>query len=330
MEINSLTVGVVFYREKASDLNVFFSYLQCSIDRAIKVLQTNVNFVFVFNDGHNETYLSVLTHLKTEFKFPFKILINEKNNIGQARQMILVHSDTPLVYFTDPDVFQNEESLKNIFSSADLLKENNIIGITGPLEHVFKLRHMNLIFQALSWAGSILQLSFQGVAKQRLLVDHAPTAHLLLNKSKALSVGGFRSQFERFGEDLDFSHRCTILGYAFHFSQSKVIHNQSIPFLLIVEKFFKYGRAQTLVFMENGLIKNRCYRLLPMFLLVLATMVLFAIGFLVEFDKPTYTIVFISTALGLTYLINPPLVYGAGTIYEFFRGFFNSLKKHRI
>ena len=172
-------------------------------------------------------------------------------------------------------------------------------------------------FKILAWISTELQMSFQGTGVQKKLMNHAPTAHLLLDKEKALKMGGFDSHFKRVGEDLDFSHRCTQQGLSFLFTSSTVLHIQNLSLQNAIEKFFNYGRAQARVICRNGFIKARSYRMLPLGLFIFTLLSMILIG-----NRGLNLLVFLGAiVLGL------PLIYGAGTFYEFFRTIFRISKK---
>ena len=258
MNSATLTCGLVIYNE--------FTLVKNLISLVETELKNySFEWIIVLNHENNEIRKEIQIWLNKYFS-DFKIIENPSNNIGQARQKILENSTADLVYFLDPDIEIQPESIQKLLELHQrfLNSDELIIGYGGPNQMISKYPYLSQVFTCFKRVAQLNFLAFQ-IQNHRSLtkVDHLPTCHLLLKKEIALSIGGFSTDFQKVGEDLDFSHRAFIHKFNFIFDpQAKVLHWQNSTIQAWLQKCFQYGIAQIKV-QQRYWPKLRIYRLIP-------------------------------------------------------------------
>lgn len=317
-----ISIGVVFYKESKAEIILFLEHLEAAVANAQCAKGHIEEFIFVQNS--NDEVLNIFLKEKLNYfseKFEFlkiSFIQNTTNNIGLARKLIIDRSSAEWVYLTDPDVLIQRLSLTNLINEIALVKDKKCYGITGTIDQKSSCELLNEVFRVLNWTGRFLHLAFQGSSKKiGSFVDHAPTAHLLLNKSLVHSLGNFSAILKNCGEDLDLTHRATQNDLFIYFGSSQVTHQQNFEFNHAVKKFFDYGQAQAWVFIKNGFCRRRIYRLIP-------AAGVFAI--LAGASIATKVAVKIAVIIFLSVLLLKPQIifmffaittYGLGTVYGF-------------
>lgn len=317
-----ISIGVVFYKESKAELLIFLEHLEAAIVNANRETSQIEELIFVQNskDEALSIFLNERLNYFSKKYVSLKIIFiqNTANNIGLARKLIMDHGSVEWVYLTDPDVLMQELSLTSLINETALIKNKKCLGITGTIDQKSNCELLNEVFKILNWSGRFFNLAFQGSSKKiGSFVDHAPTAHLLLNKSQVKALGNFSAEMKSCGEDLDLTHRATQNDLFIYFGSSRVTHQQNFEFDQAIKKFFEYGQAQAWVFIKNGFCRRRFYRLIPavgIFVLVvgasMATKSAATIGFiaflLVLLLKPQFI-----------FMVSAIISYGLGTVYSF-------------
>ena len=264
-EVNNtyFTIGLVIFDE-IDQIENTISKLNNEINHRIQ--NASVEWIFVLNHPTALLKNAILKKLKLQLP-EFKYFENTENNIGLARNIILQKAKNELIYFTDPDIEHTSNCLKQLINLVEVSKtEMHLLGFTGPVIHKSKNKSMNQMFYFLQSIAQKISFSFQ-IQNHTFLntVDHAPTCHLLIFKSKAQLIGGFSEQIQRVGEDLDFSHRGYNAGLRFLFAPgAQVIHHQNMGLKGWLIKVMYFGRAQIMVHKKNTSMPLRIYRLVPM------------------------------------------------------------------
>ena len=312
-----ISIGVVFYKEPLKDIDFFLKALKLAIETAclnkIKIKQ----IVFVLNTSDQ-----LLKNFLVEFQNSMivsaslieQVLIqNNMNNIGLARRLIIENSTSEWVYFTDPDVILQNDTFVHLGHESLLITKALTLGITGSVVHKAQSKYLQELFNLSRLLNGFSSLAFQGASlKAGLFVDHAPTAHLLVNKSIVQKLGSFSQEFDNCGEDLDLTHRATQQGYSIYFGKSQVMHQQNFTAMTAIKKFFGYGQAQASVFMKNGFCCRRIYRLIP----ALFSLIFFILCLLVE----KKLILFLGFFLVALLFFAPQLVFVLFTVFTYGMG----------
>lgn len=304
------TIGMVIFDE-VDQIQFTISQLKNEINHHLQ--NSTVEWIFVFNHPSVKIKNTILSHLKSQLS-EFKYFENTENNIGLARNIILNKSKNELIYFTDPDIEHTSNSLKQLISLVEVSKtEIHLVGFTGPVIHKSKNAAMNQMFYLLQYLAQKIPFSFQ-IQNHTFLntVDHAPTCHLLLLKSKALLIGGFSEQIPRVGEDLDFSHRAYNAGLRFLFAPiAQVIHHQNMGLKGWLLKVMYFGRAQIMVHKKNVSMPFRIYRLAP---------ISFVFLFLSLFFLPKILIGLFLFLIASTFFLKNSVVYLLLTVLSYSLG----------
>lgn len=317
-----ISIGVVFYKESKANLIMFFDHLTNSLAMAQKQNCKILEIIFVQNSSDQNLKLFLMETLN-DFKIKndslkIHLIQNTINNIGLARKTIVDRATTEWIYLTDPDVHLQESVFVELTREIYESKKYKCFGITGAINQKFKISFLNAVFKNLNWIDRFLNLAFQGISKKSgTLVDHAPTAHLLLNKSVTQELGNFSSEASRCGEDLDLTHRATQQGYLIFYGNSQVTHYQDFGIDHALKKFFEYGKAQAFVFLKNGLCRRRLYRLIPALvtLVFIAALPIVNTSAVAVFLIALFSILLLKPQMGFVTLV--VLTYGFGTLFGF-------------
>jgi GT2 family glycosyltransferase len=264
----SLCCGLVIYDE-IEEIQRLIPQLKSELS------SFNLEWVFVLNHEQAEIRKWIKTWLSQQISNEkVSCFENPLNNLGFARQLILTHSTSELIYLVDPDIELQAKSVLKLVELSMATQQpyppNEVIGyggqVTARSENVFLQNTFDLVSRLSKFSPFAFQTQNH---QQTRTVDHLPTCHLLLKKSIALKVGGFSHLLGRCGEDIDFTHRAFKMNYRFIFlPTSQVIHWQNLSILRWYYKIFCFGRAQISVQKINYRHGLRLYRLLPLILLI--------------------------------------------------------------
>lgn len=319
-----ISVGVVFYNELPAVCDDFLNRLSKAIIRSQHSEKRVFEIIFVLNsnDIELENHLRKFLLSKSDpvLKVATKLIKNSENNIGLARKRIVESALTDWIYFTDPDVQFEEDLFQQFDAELKNIDQEKWLGITGRVVQSSDGPVLKSMFKFLSNLSGLFSFSFQSTSPYRgFKVDHAPTAHLLLNKNVVLQLGNFSEIFSRYGEDLDLTHRATMAQYSIYFGTTNVTHMQNLDFFDLIEKFFNYGRVQAKVFFKNGISRQRLYRITPALGVALIVPIVFLVG-------PAFSagvvLLFLILAAAKNHLLLTALViltYGIGTIIQIFK-----------
>lgn len=322
-----ISVGVVFYDESPVVRDDFLNRLSKAMIQSQHSEKRVGEVIFVLNsngielENHLKKFLQTTNDLA--LNITTKLIKNSENNIGLARKKIVESSQADWIYFTDPDVQFEDDLFQKLGTDFNNINKNiNLgkwFGITGQIVQSSDTLLLENMFKFLSNLSGLFNFSFQSVSPYRgFKVDHAPTAHLLLNKNIVLKLGNFSELFTRHGEDLDLTHRATMEQYSIYFGSTKVTHMQNLGILDLIKKFFNYGRVQAKVFFKNGSSRQRLYRMTPALGVALIGPLAFVVG-------PVFSVgvvlLFLMLATAKNHLLLTALViltYGTGTIIQIF------------
>lgn len=321
-----ISIGVIFFQETTDILEGFFKHLTTALKNDSKKNSAVIEIIFVQNSKDENLELFLSENLKILQKnnvfLKTHLFRNSINNIAQARKKVVEFASCEWIYFTDPDVRLSEQIFEKLIddirSIEQLNQKEKILGITGLIHQNSENTNLRSVFNVIDFWGQKLNFAFQGTSKKvGLQVDHAPTAHLLLNKDVSQKLDHFSDEFDLCGEDLDLTHRATQKGCFIYFGSSEVIHLQNLNFRQMLKKSFRYGEAQALVFLKNGFCYQRVYRLIPALgVLFFAALLLFCNNLLIGLVTGIIVMFsLIAPQLGLTFLI--VMTYGTATIYRF-------------
>ena len=265
MKLN-LSCGIVIYDE-VSEIQNLIPKLK------FELADYDVEWLFVLNHEQSEIRKWISGWLYSEL--PDCICIeNPSNNLGFARQMLLEHAGNEYIYMTDPDIDIIPGNLKKLIQLAanEILHDTNskFIGYGGTVTHRSNNYFIQATFDFMSIVSKAIPFAFQ-IQTHRFLVpvDHLPACHVLLNRPMSVRIGGFSCELDKFGEDLDFTHRAYNSDYRFVFLPSaEVVHWQNLSLTKWFIKMFNMGRIQIPVQRKNFKLGLRYYRLLPLMTLL--------------------------------------------------------------
>lgn len=259
-----ISIGLITHNESAHIIHNCLSSLDASLQEA----NTFAELIFIKtefstgNAGASHLTQNFFPQFKNFSKIILVPLLPAQNSISFKRNLILEMATEKYLYFTDPDVMHSKSMFKEFLSQLDLLKNENCFGFTGPLKQKSRNFFVNIQVRMIGLFSKFFGLAFQGTDLTDQKVDHAPCAHLFLDKDKTKVIGGFSERFESVGEDLDLSHRITQAGG--HYLSIRTTATHSLPsYIESYRKFYNYGRAQIMVQLQNGTALIRWYRLIP-------------------------------------------------------------------
>ncbi len=307
---SELTIGIVVYDEITEISSLILNLKTEMNHHASHVL---VDWIFILNHSDHNIRNTILLEIKNILPY-FNYYENSENNLGFARNIILTHAKTELVYLTDPDIEHSSYSLTQLLNLAILSQqEKHLMGFTGPVIHQSTKHEMNSMFSLLQYLSQKIPFSFQ-IQNHSFMntVDHAPTCHLLLLRSRALGISGFSENIYFVGEDLDFSHRAYGHGFRFLFSpKSKVIHHQNMNLWSWCKKVRNFGRAQIMSHKKNSDLPFRLYRLIPILFLAVP---------LTLFFLPQKIIFSLFLFLTIVFLLKRSVIYLGLTVFSYSLG----------
>ncbi|MCB9073068.1 MAG: glycosyltransferase [Bdellovibrionaceae bacterium] len=258
----SLTIGIVLYNEEKHKDQIYSNIKALSAFHQVRVI--------VVNNASTDTTLSYLTQLKKQFDC--KIINRTSNHLARARQDVMTLAQTEWVGFIDGDCRITEQWVSSALKKIESLPQA-VAAIGGGWIPAGRWSSLYQDFFA-SYLGhfSLPQLHLS----QDMAVEHIPTANIIYNKRAVVSVGGFREEFNRVGEDLDLSYRLRRERYILQMSGDlKIQHYLPSSFCQWSQKIFIYGYGRAHVASQNHDLLNRiliiplgflfCFLLSPIF-----------------------------------------------------------------
>ena len=277
--IENLSCGIVIYDEIKEIQNLLPKL-------KLELASYQVEWIFVLNHEQSEIRKWIAAWLNSEIKDAICIE-NPSNNLGFARQLLLESSTNHYIYLTDPDIDLVPGNLKKLIQLAnnEIINDSNLnfAGYGGTVTHRSENYFIQATFDFMAKLSKLIPFAFQIQTHKYLVpVDHLPACHVLLNKSIALKIGGFSAALNKYGEDLDFTHRAYNENYSFVFLPSaQVFHWQNLSIAKWYYKIFNMGRIQIPVQKINFKKGLRYYRLLPLVLfLIFVALNIFSFNFL--------------------------------------------------
>lgn len=254
----SLTLVLVFHNE-TQELMAWAQAINSSIQ------QSRLLPKIILIDNKSQDHSSVLAkQICKDFHYTY-IRLSE-NNMGKARQQALDICNTKWLAFIDADCRVNINWIKDASEAINLCGEN--YKIIGGISHY---QSSNILQKLLFSLEKYIYWSNTKTPKQ---VSHMPTNNILIKTSCREKIS-FSSHFSKCGEDLDFSmqakkNQILILIYP----GMLVEHYQNPSFMLWFIKMYRYGKAQSEVFLKNKNVFCR-KRFFPLFVLLFFLSVLF-------------------------------------------------------
>lgn len=237
------TVGLVFYKESKDIIELVRFFQRPEFKNEIREI------LIVANAATTESVVEIQTALQAPDS-NIRLIRQSENNLAKARQLVLDHTQTTWVYFTDPDCRPRVENLIYLFRS----KNEKYFAISGPnrpdaARNPFYFS-LNLLSQ--TWLGNFGSSQFKTWDHPQELA-HAPTCNVLYNLNRVQF--GFDPELVIVGEDLDFNfHHChNNNNRILHLPQAWVEHNHPTTLSGWAKKVFKWGTAQPIV------ILRKCY-----------------------------------------------------------------------
>lgn len=298
--MKNLTIAIVIFNEKKK-LSDFLQALQ----KEVEACPSLINVLFIDNHSTDSSCEIIKEWQKQNPSISSKIINRTKNHMAEARQQALVEAKTEFVVFLDGDCFVIDGWMKGIQKAiADWPETQGACG--GPSPYSDKEEWHK-------FAISLAQLFPWGVmGSKKKKVNHMPTCNYLVHRNRALEVGGFHSFFEKTGEDLDFNARLSLKYEIFYNPNFSITHHLPERKSDWFRKMAYYGRAQSLVFLNNqgGVNKEK---FLPLMFVVLLTCFAFLYPLVVQ------PILLISLLVPrLRFLLLSILFYGLGELVGIF------------
>jgi cellulose synthase/poly-beta-1,6-N-acetylglucosamine synthase-like glycosyltransferase len=208
-------------------------------------------------------------------KYPVKLLLNERKNVGAARNLGVKNARGDLVAFTDGDCKVHPQWLKTLVREMQDAPDD-VMCFGGP----------NLIFDTDPIFGRVVgyaQESFLGSggsaqsnnSTKKHYVASLPNCNAMYKKSAIQEVGGFDELFI-VGQDCDLNYRIGKKGNKFlYVPEAKVLHHRRGTLKSFSVRMFKYGMWMAELFKKHGEFV-RWYAFLPSIAIVLAAALLVA------------------------------------------------------
>jgi GT2 family glycosyltransferase len=256
-----LTIGLVLRNEERQ--------IQDCLQAVVAALPQDFEFEFIIADNDS----SDLTVQKCEQfflprKIQYQILSMKKNNMGLARQQIILAAKYDWVYFTDADCRLENDSLAILIQAIEE-QDSKLAAVGGANQAPAGEKFYDLL-RAMSKTplGNFGSTQMKQGTVQHT-VSHLSTTSVLYRRQAVLGVKNFNPAFDWVGEDLDLSTRLRQNHFHLLFvPQSKVLHYHKLDFPSWTRKMFKYGWAQPQVFLPKGIISYRLLPLVSLFLLL--------------------------------------------------------------
>jgi cellulose synthase/poly-beta-1,6-N-acetylglucosamine synthase-like glycosyltransferase len=206
-------------------------------------------------------------------RYPVRLLLNKRKNVGAARNLGVENARGNLVAFTDGDCKVDSQWLKILVremqdASAD------VMCVGGP----------NLIFDTDPVFGRVVgyaQETFLGSggsaqsknSTKKQYVSSIPNCNAMYRKNSIQEVGYFDERF-LIGQDGDLNYRIGKKGYKFlYIPEAQVLHHRRGTFKSFSVRMFKYGMWMAELFKKHGEFV-RWYAFLPSIAIVFAVVLL--------------------------------------------------------
>jgi GT2 family glycosyltransferase len=315
MKINKLSCGIVIYDEVREIQNLIPKL-------KLELKEYEVQWIFILNHEQSEIRKWISRWLESEL--PNTICIeNPSNNLGFARQLILESSSNEYLYLTDPDIDLKPGNLIKLIELAgnEIMSDSSqkVAGYGGTVSHRSNNGFIQSTFDFLFLLTEIFPFAFQVQHHRHLVsVDHLPACHMLLNCKVARYLGGFSSALNKYGEDLDFTHRAYNADFRFIFLPSATVyHWQNLSLSRWFLKVFNMGRVQIPVQISHYKKGLRYYRIVPLISVILFTgLIFFSEIFFIFATILTLIISFVN--IGFLGFLIMYFLYGLGELFELF------------
>ncbi len=248
--IHSLTVGIITFNEENSIKRCLESLLQ------LKSSVPDLSIIVVDNNSSDKTIHEADQTLKST-GITYQIVQRTENNLAAARNDIFRHSRNRWVYMMDADCCLDITTWDNLIQNW---KNESQFAAWGGSQKFFNDYEILVLLDEMRrtyWGhfGSAQMLA----ETANSCVEHLSTTHVLYDKQRVESVGGFNEKLSRAAEDLDLSLRLRKAGYDLHFNPlSFVWHEQVQSWREWRQKAFRNGVWQTRLIAYNlDILKTR-------------------------------------------------------------------------
>ena len=206
-------------------------------------------------------------------KYPVRLLLNKRKNVGAARNLGVENARGNLVAFTDGDCKVNPQWLKILVREMQNVQDN-VVCVGGP----------NLIFDTDPVFGRVVgyaQETFLGSggsaqsknSTRKQYVSSLPNCNAMYKKNAIQEVGGFDERF-LIGQDGDLNYRISKTGSKFlYIPEAQVLHHRRGTFKSFSVRMFKYGMWMAELFKKHGEFV-RWYAFLPSIAIIFAIVLL--------------------------------------------------------
>ena len=244
-DLPKVSVLIVCYNERPN-LDSLFGAL------ASQEFASQIAEVLVADNGSTDGSYEKLSEIKKLSSLSLTFWQRYENNIGAARKQLVERASSEWVVFLDADCVPPNYWLEQLLKKAKGCQEvdDHFAGCGAghhlPENNEFQVA-ANSLLKNTALHGFSAQ-SFDGKDIGRF-VDHLPTTNAIFLKSALMSVGNFRSDFSKVGEDLDLGLRLTENGHnLYRFAEPAIVNDCAASKAEWAKRMFRFGTAQGLVF----------------------------------------------------------------------------------
>lgn len=265
----SVSVGIVFRNE-----SLYLRDLLININKSFPC-DVTLEILGIDNNSSDQS-AEIFALTAEELNLSYSLVRSDHNSMAHGRAEILKIAKNELVYFIDADVRPNSTGIRALLLSWwSSQNEPTISAWSGPLiipqNNSFQ-KSLRLIQG--TWLGNFGSPQMKTDIPEGPIA-HAPTANLLVRRSKYLEVGSFDQRFKKTGEDLEIHLRLAKLGSLIRWVPTAYAeHDIARTPIAWLKKCQKYGLAQTQIakILPELWLSKRC---LPIWLLLLVVLLSF-------------------------------------------------------
>ena len=195
------------------------------------VSQSIEPFEVMVVDGHSTD--KTVEEAKT---FPVRIIYEDFDTVGGARQVGLENARGEYIAFTDADCIPERNWLKNLIKELN----GNIVGVGGSIKNIgegFWRKSIALIMN--TFVGSAN--SVQGrLFKEKRFVKSISGCNSMYRRETLVEIGGFNVTLS-INEETELNRRLTKLGKLLYTPDAMVLHNQSRGLKDFAKRMYQFG-----------------------------------------------------------------------------------------
>ncbi|MHA1225642.1 MAG: glycosyltransferase [Candidatus Hodarchaeales archaeon] len=218
-----VTVGVCVKNEEATIEKAIKSILE-------QIYPHNLIEVIIVDDGCTDNTIGLVKKIFNYTDIPMKIINSGGKGLGTARQLVVDKAEGDFILWLDGDM---EVSNEYIRLNINFLMDNpNIAKVRGKWQ---KDEGNNLV----SYLENLNTLADQ--VKRNRLVQFTGTGASIFRVSAIKDVGGFDTNINGAGEDIDLSARIWNAGWKFAETSVEYYHGDFYQWKDIWRKYWWYG-----------------------------------------------------------------------------------------